>query len=54
MSEVAPEEKLWDVLRGALTTRTLGIVSELGIPQALADGPRSVDELARHAGARSE
>jgi hypothetical protein len=51
MSEVAPEERLWDVLRGALTTRTLGIVSELGIPQALADGPRSVDELARHAGA---
>jgi|SRR5689334_8977885 hypothetical protein len=51
MSEVAPEERLWDVLRGALTTRTLGIVSELGIPQALADGPRSVDELARGAGA---
>jgi O-methyltransferase domain len=51
MSEVAPEERLWDVLRGALTTRTLGIVSELGIPQALADGPRSVDELARDAGA---
>jgi O-methyltransferase domain len=51
MSEVAPEERLWDVLRGALTTRTLGIVSELRIPQALADGPRSVDELARDAGA---
>jgi O-methyltransferase domain len=51
MSEVAPEERIWDVLRGALTTRTLGIVAELGIPQALADGPRSVDDLARDAGA---
>jgi hypothetical protein len=51
MSEVAPEERIWDVLRGALATRTLGIVSGLGIPQALAAGPRSVDDLARDAGA---
>jgi O-methyltransferase domain len=51
MREVAPEETIWNVLRGALTTRTLGIVAELGIPRALADGPRSVDDLAHDAGA---
>ena len=51
MSEVAPEDAIWDVMRGALTTPALGIVAELGIPQALADGPRSVDELAGEAGA---
>ena len=51
MTDVAPEETIWDVLRGALTTRTLGIVAELGIPQALTSGPRPVAELARHAGA---
>jgi hypothetical protein len=49
MSGVAPEETIWNVLRGALTTRALGIVAELGIHQALADGPRSVDDLARDA-----
>jgi O-methyltransferase domain len=54
MSAVAPEERIWDVLRGALTTRTLGIVAELGIPRALADGPRPVDILARDAGADSD
>jgi hypothetical protein len=51
MSEVAPESTIWELLRGALATRTLGIVAGLGIPQALAAGPRSVEELARDAGA---
>jgi hypothetical protein len=50
MSEVAPEETIWDVLRGALATRTLAIVAELRIPQALAEGSRSVEDLAREAG----
>ena len=39
MSERAPEERLWDLLRGALGTRALGIVAELGIADRLADGP---------------
>jgi O-methyltransferase domain len=47
MSTRSPESDLWDALRGALVTRALGIVSDLGIPQALADGPRPVAELAR-------
>jgi hypothetical protein len=51
MSEVAPEEKVWEILRGALATRTLAIVAELGIPHALAGGARSVEVLARDTGA---
>jgi O-methyltransferase domain/Dimerisation domain len=54
MSEVALEERIWDVLRGALTTRTLGIVAELGIHQALAQGPRSVNDLADETGAEPD
>jgi hypothetical protein len=51
MSNRAPESDLWDALRGALVTRALGIVSDLGIPQKLAEGPRSVAELAEESGA---
>jgi SAM-dependent methyltransferase len=42
---------IWDLLRGALATRALGIVAELGVADALADGPRPVAELARENGA---
>jgi hypothetical protein len=51
MSNRAPESDLWDALRGALVTRALGIVSDLGIPQKLVGGPRSVAELAEECGA---
>jgi O-methyltransferase domain len=54
MSEVAPEAKVWDILRGALATRTLGIVAGLRIPHALAAGPRSVEDLGRDAGADAD
>jgi precorrin-6B methylase 2 len=47
MSERVPEEVLWDFLRGAMMTKALAIVADLGIAEALADGPRAVDELAR-------
>ncbi len=50
MSERAPEALLWDLLRGAMTTKALGIVSDLGVAGALAGGPRPVAELAREAG----
>jgi len=53
MSEVAPEEKVWEILRGALATRTLAIVAELGIPHALAGGAQSVEVLARDTGANA-
>jgi O-methyltransferase domain/Dimerisation domain len=51
MSTRAPESDLWDALRGALVTRALAIVSDLGIPQALTEGPRPVTDLARETGA---
>jgi hypothetical protein len=50
MTGRAPEDVLWDFLRGAMTTKALGVVADLGIPQALKDGPRHVDDLAREAG----
>jgi hypothetical protein len=54
MSEVAPEERIWEILRGGLATRALGIVAGLAIPQALEAGPRPLDDLAREAGADAD
>jgi hypothetical protein len=54
VSERAPDEILWDLLRGTLTTRALALVSELGVADALADGPRPTEELARELGADPE
>jgi hypothetical protein len=51
MSERAPESVLWDLMRGAIATRTVAVVSELRVADALADGPRSVDEVAPEVGA---
>lgn len=51
MSERPPEATLWDALRGALVTRALGVVADLGVAEALVDGPRPVTELAREVGA---
>jgi O-methyltransferase domain/Dimerisation domain len=48
---VSPEERIWNLLRGALATRALAIVADLGIADALADGPRAVTELAGQTGA---
>ncbi len=54
MSEREAEAVLWDVLRGAMTTKALGVVVDLGIPRSLADGARPVAELAREAGASQD
>src|SRR4051795_1478198 len=54
MSEPAPEEIVWDCLRGGLRTRALAIVADLGIAQRLADGPRAVEDLARETGGDAE
>ena len=54
MSIRAPESVLWDSLRGALVTRALTIVADLGVPEALADGPMTVDDLAQEVGADPE
>jgi hypothetical protein len=54
MSGRAPEAVVWDLLRGALATRAVGLVVDLGVPDALAKGPRPVDELAAEVGADAE
>jgi hypothetical protein len=51
MSEPSPEGRIWDLLRGALGTRALAIVADLQVADALADGPRPVEELAREVSA---
>jgi hypothetical protein len=51
VTEVTPEARLWDILRGALATRTLGLVAELRVAHALAAGPRPVADVAREVGA---
>jgi SAM-dependent methyltransferase len=51
MTNATPEARLWDLLRGALGTRALGIVADLRIAEHLAEGPRPVAELARETGA---
>jgi O-methyltransferase domain/Dimerisation domain len=54
VSERSPDEILWNLLRGSLTTRALAIVSELRVADALAGGPRSTEDLAREVGADPE
>jgi hypothetical protein len=54
MSGRAPEEVLWGLMRGGLTARALAIVSDLRVADALAGGPRAVDELAREVGADAD
>jgi hypothetical protein len=51
MSDAPPEAKLWDLLRGAMGTKALGVAADLRIADALAAGPRTVDELAHTSGA---
>jgi hypothetical protein len=54
MTEPTPEARLWNMMRGAMTTRALGIAADLRIADALADGPRPVVDLAREAGANPD
>jgi O-methyltransferase domain len=54
VSAPAPEEVLWALLRGPLTARATAIVAELRVADALAEGPRPVDEIAREVGADPE
>jgi hypothetical protein len=41
-----PEAIVWNLIRGALTARAIGLVADLRIADALAAGPRPVSELA--------
>jgi hypothetical protein len=51
MSELAPETRLWNLLRGALTTKALGLVADLRVADALGEGPREIGDLAQRVGA---
>jgi O-methyltransferase domain len=51
VSDITPQERCWNLLRGALGTKAFGIAGDLGIADALAAGPQSVAELARETGA---
>ena len=54
MSARAPESVLWNMLRGGLTTRTLALVADLRVADALADGPRPVEDVALEVGADAD
>jgi O-methyltransferase domain/Dimerisation domain len=46
MTAASAEDRLWDLLRGALGTRALALAADLGVADALADGPRAVADIA--------
>ncbi|CAN5302521.1 methyltransferase [soil metagenome] len=50
MSDVDPDTRLWNLLRGALGTKAFGISADLGIADLLAEGPRPIAELAEEVG----
>jgi hypothetical protein len=52
--EPAPEEIVWNFLRGALGTKALAIACRLGVPDALSNGPRPVAELAAETDVHAE
>jgi len=51
MSVRAPDTVLWDLLRGTLGTRALALAADLRIADALAAGPRPVEDVSREVGA---
>jgi hypothetical protein len=51
MSVRAPDTVLWDLLRGTLGTRALALAADLRIADALAAGPRPVEDVAFEVGA---
>jgi hypothetical protein len=54
VNEPPPEAVVWDLCRGALAARVLGIVADLGIADALAAGPRPIVALAAGVGADAD
>ena len=45
MSSLPPEALLWSLQRGAMAAQALRVVAELGVADALAEGPRRIEEL---------
>jgi O-methyltransferase domain/Dimerisation domain len=46
MTALSAETRLWNLMRGAMTAKALGVAADLGVADALAAGPRPVAELA--------
>jgi hypothetical protein len=51
VSELPAQEVVWQLTRGALATRAVAVVADLGVADALVAGPRPVTELAADLGA---
>ena len=45
-----PREQLRDLIRGYRISQAIYVVTRLGIPDLLADGPREIEELAHATG----
>lgn len=54
MTDLPPEARIWNLLRGALATRAVAIVAEAGVADALAAGPRPATDLAEELGADAD
>jgi SAM-dependent methyltransferase len=54
VTDLPPEARLWNLIRGALGTKALGIAADLGVADALAGAPRSVAELSEENGADAD
>jgi hypothetical protein len=54
MSTLSAEDRLWALNRGALGTRALALAADLGVAEALADGPRSAADLSREVGSDAD
>lgn len=53
-TELSPQERVWPLLRGFMSTQALFVVASLGIPDELAEGPLPLDELAHRTGADAD
>jgi len=53
-TETTPPERLLQVVFGYILTRSLTTIAELGVPDALEDGPQPIDELATKVGANRD
>jgi hypothetical protein len=51
MTELTPEDRVWNLVRGAIGTRALAVVADLGVADRLAGGPRAVEDVAQEVGA---
>lgn len=52
--EMAPQARLLQVVFGGVLTRGMTTIAELGVPDALADGPKPIEELAETVGANTD